>query len=163
MKIDPKKLKMARAMKGWTITKLAEESGVSRRALSFIENGRTTNVRMDNILRITEALGIKLSEIEETEIFDVKTMNSVISDVMRERASQFINFGNQKNSPGEWLAIAVEEIGEMAQAIMSDKPWSKETDSDNLYEEIIQGAAVLVQWAESIKKTGREGIESAKK
>lgn len=77
---------------------------------------------------------------------------SVISDVIKERINQEVKHGesNKNNTSEEWLAIVTEEVGEVAQAINSSKPWGKPTDPDNLYEEVIQSAASLIQWAEHL-------------
>ncbi|WP_418789226.1 helix-turn-helix domain-containing protein [Priestia megaterium] len=39
-KIDGTKIKIARAEKGWTITKLAVESGITRKTIGEIEKGK---------------------------------------------------------------------------------------------------------------------------
>ncbi|MCM3006742.1 helix-turn-helix domain-containing protein [Priestia koreensis] len=59
-KIDEKKIKIARAEKGWTITKLSKESGVTRKTISEIEKGNKTSVRFSTINRIAKALGKEL-------------------------------------------------------------------------------------------------------
>lgn len=59
-KIDERKIKIARAERGWTITKLSKESSVTRKTISEIEKGSKTNVRFSTINRIAEALGKEL-------------------------------------------------------------------------------------------------------
>ncbi|MEH7373118.1 helix-turn-helix domain-containing protein [Priestia megaterium] len=59
-KIDEKKIKIARAEKGWTITKLSNESGVTRKTISQIEKGSKVNIRFSTIDQIAKALGKEL-------------------------------------------------------------------------------------------------------
>ncbi|MEC5422380.1 hypothetical protein QGM71_02600 [Virgibacillus sp. C22-A2] len=77
----------------------------------------------------------------------------VLNDINRERDRQFYLYGEQKdiNFP-LMFAILSEEIGEVAQAIQSQYEMDsvKETDSDNLYRELIQVAAVAVKMAERL-------------
>ncbi|AEN91940.1 hypothetical protein BMWSH_5062 [Priestia megaterium WSH-002] len=56
-KIDEKKVKVARAEKGWTITKLSKESGITRKTISEIEKGSKKNIRFSTINQIAKALG----------------------------------------------------------------------------------------------------------
>ena len=59
-----------------------------------------------------------------------------------ERERQDGKWGTQRHSYETWLAILIEEVGEFAQAIQSRKDWSKDSDADNLQEEITHVAAV---------------------
>ncbi|MBS4171922.1 hypothetical protein KHA87_01425 [Bacillus sp. FJAT-49736] len=77
---------------------------------------------------------------------------SVLVDVDNERIRQNKKWGKQRHTVGKWLGILGEEFGEVCQAINrihfpSD---AKETDADNLYEELIHTAAVAVAFAEQI-------------
>lgn len=93
---------------------------------------------------------------EITEINSGLTLE-VMGDVMQERLYQYLNHGVQNLSDLKWLSLVGEEFGEMCQALQADDPWSKDSDKHSLYPEIIQCAAVLIQWAETIKQqTGRE-------
>lgn len=61
-----------------------------------------------------------------------------------------MKWGNQRaHTDFKWLAILMEEVGEVAKAIL-------EHDLDNVEEEIIQVAAVAVCWLES-KKGAKDG------
>lgn len=77
----------------------------------------------------------------------------VMKDVKLERIRQFMKWGNQNHDWGEWLPILGEEFGEVCQAIAFEMfgP-QKETDADDLYEELIQLAAVAIQMAEHYRK-----------
>jgi len=81
-------------------------------------------------------------------------MKSVNFNVFAERVSQNIKWGIQNHTMTEWLAILVEEVGEVAQAMQKNSFASKETDADNLYEELIQVAAVASAIAEQVKESG---------
>ena len=74
--------------------------------------------------------------------------DTILSEVKAERIRQVEKYGVQRHIPEKWLAIAVEEIGELAQAMQSNSPAAKTTDADSMIYEAIQGAAVLVAFAE---------------
>ena len=50
--IDGKKVKVARAEKGWTITKLSNESGVTRKTIGEIEKGYKKKIRYSTMEQI---------------------------------------------------------------------------------------------------------------
>lgn len=79
-----------------------------------------------------------------------QTMKDVSNDVMAERFSQNKKWGLQRHPHGEWLMILTEEVGEVAQAMQSEKGWGKDSDSSNLYEELIHVAAVAQAIAEHV-------------
>lgn len=82
----------------------------------------------------------------------LKTMNQVIDDVAAERWRQIELYGHQEGSTNQdWLTRVVEEVGEAAQAMQNGEHAAKETDADNLYEEVVQAAALLVKWAETLR------------
>ena len=57
------KLQQIREEKGWTQTKLAEESGVSRVTINGIENGKVNVVKTDTLAKIADALGMSISAV----------------------------------------------------------------------------------------------------
>ena len=64
----------------------------------------------------------------------------VLTEVSTERLRQDAKFGDQTgHSDGMWLAILTEEFGEIGKALC---------EGDDPYDEIIQTAAVAVNWAE---------------
>lgn len=73
-------------------------------------------------------------------------------EVIYERKRQNKKWGLQRQSYGSWLAILVEEVGEVAQAMQKDMVSQKETDADDLFKELIQVAAVASAIAEQIKE-----------
>lgn len=74
----------------------------------------------------------------------------VLNDVKGERIRQDRKFG-PSHADRPFMEILVEEIGEVARAVLERK--SKE----DLYEELIQVAAVAVAWAEWIRDSAVNG------
>jgi NTP pyrophosphatase (non-canonical NTP hydrolase) len=65
----------------------------------------------------------------------------IIKKIISERERQDIL--HKDNRLDDYLSILIEEIGEVAKAIQSN-------DIDNLKEELIQSAAVIIRWLEDI-------------
>lgn len=78
--------------------------------------------------------------------------SSVMEDVDKERNRQDEKWGVQRHDMGTWLTILVEEVGEVAQAMQTNKGWGKQSDANNLYQELIHVAAVAVSIAEQIRE-----------
>lgn len=78
----------------------------------------------------------------------------VIYDVIIERERQDSKWGLQRHDWGKWLGILGEEYGEVCQAInrIHFPTDAKTTDADDLYEELIQVAAVAVAIAEHVRE-----------
>jgi NTP pyrophosphatase (non-canonical NTP hydrolase) len=81
-----------------------------------------------------------------------KTMIDVNDAVYAERVRQNRLYGEQEHDNGKWLAILVEEVGEVAQAMQQGGQASKETDADDLYKELIHVAAVASAMAEQVRR-----------
>lgn len=77
-------------------------------------------------------------------------MKKVNAAVLKERMRQNRKWGIQRHSHGDWLKILIEEVGEVAQAMQKHKGWAKETDANDLYEELIHVAAVASVMAEQV-------------
>jgi NTP pyrophosphatase (non-canonical NTP hydrolase) len=79
----------------------------------------------------------------------------VLAAVRAERIRQTKLWGVQRHDMGKWLAILAEEFGEVAQAVqpLLGLTTTKETDADNLDEELIQLAAVAIATAEQLRET----------
>lgn len=60
-KIDPIKIRIARAMKGWTLTELEKESGVQRKTISKIEKNQSKRIKKETLNKIAKALGQNIS------------------------------------------------------------------------------------------------------
>ena len=63
-----------------------------------------------------------------------------VVEIAGERKRQDGKFGVETMSDERWLAVLVEEVGEVARAIL---------EGDGLDEELVQVAAVCVAWRES--------------
>jgi NTP pyrophosphatase (non-canonical NTP hydrolase) len=61
------------------------------------------------------------------------------SEALKENYRQVAKWGIQQHTDAKWLAILVEEIGEVAKAIV-------EGDDDGLRDELVHVAAVCAQW-----------------
>lgn len=61
--------------------------------------------------------------------------------VRKERVRQFLKWGVQRHSMDYWLGILMEEVGEVAKAVIERK-------EDEVYTELIQVAAVAIAMAE---------------
>lgn len=90
-------------------------------------------------------------------------MLDVNKAVMRERQRQNGLWGFQRHDIGTWLSILGEEWGEVCQAAQGRLGLKsvKETDADNLYEELIHVAAVASAIAEQIKEEEKAKQEAA--
>ena len=82
--------------------------------------------------------------MSEVEIARAK----VIENVLAERERQDSIWGDQRdNTDDTWAVIALEELGEVAKDVNDVKLGAA-------YTEIIQVAAVMVAWAESLRRRG---------
>lgn len=64
------RVKERRTMLRWTLDRLAEQAGVSRRVLVNIEQG-STNPNIGTLLRVSDALGVGLPELVEPPELDL--------------------------------------------------------------------------------------------
>ena len=67
----------------------------------------------------------------------------ILDSIENERSRQDVKWGGEfeDRHHSYWLTILTEEIGEIAQAILTGY-------NENLQEELIQSAAVIVSWLE---------------
>ena len=72
---------------------------------------------------------------------------AIMDMILAERECQDRKWGIQYHKNPIWLAIAMEELGEVAKAIIQGHE-----AKENLKEEIVQTAAVLVAWLEMIEE-----------
>lgn len=56
-------LRVNRIRKGYTVKELSEKSGVSASTITWVEVGRTSDMRLDSIIRLAEALEVSLEEL----------------------------------------------------------------------------------------------------
>lgn len=74
---------------------------------------------------------------------------SAYRQVSYERARQIVKWGKQAHDDLYWLGILIEEIGELAKAIIESKP-------ADIKSELIQVAAVAVAWHEWLEDTDND-------
>lgn len=80
-------------------------------------------------------------------INDDDTSLSVLDLITEERGRQDAKWGANRNLRNvEWLTILMEEIGEVAKAMLEDQ--------NHVRHELIQVAAVAVAWLECIDRRG---------
>ena len=75
----------------------------------------------------------------------------IVELVEAERDRQDAKWGDQNHVDDYWLGIAVEEVGEVAKAVI-------ERNDNAVHEEIVQTIAVLFGWLEAIAR--REAAQS---
>lgn len=75
---------------------------------------------------------------------------SISGMVMEERKRQDAKWGIQRHPHTTWLAILMEEVGEVAEAMQKGMPSEKATDAADLLTELIQVAAVAQAMAEQV-------------
>ena len=63
--------------------------------------------------------------------------------ISNERERQIEKWGVQRHTPGDWVLILMEEIGEACEAFLEQR----ELDAAH---ELIQAAAVIVAWIEAL-------------
>lgn len=78
----------------------------------------------------------------------------VLYDIANERRRQNKKWGEQNHADEWWLAVISEELGEVSQAILHNKFGGHAAGT--LREELVQVAAVAVQWLECIDRNGGE-------
>ncbi len=76
-------------------------------------------------------------------------MESILEEIRRERQRQDEQWGHheQLHPPGTWAMIVMEELGEACQAFV-------QRDLEHARRELVQVAAVVVQWLEIIDLMG---------
>lgn len=97
----------------------------------------------------------RVSSMTPQRLLEVQRLRQAVSyQVDSERLAQNLKWGLQKHPPGVWLGILMEEVGEAAQAVngLQLPAQAKPTDADNLYDELIQIAAVAQAWAEQLRE-----------
>lgn len=79
-----------------------------------------------------------------------ETVDMAIPDILTERERQNAKWGVQNHDAPVWLAILTEEVGEAAQALLHDQFGG--VHAGTLRDELVQVAAVAVQWIECIDR-----------
>jgi len=90
----------------------------------------------------------KINYPPEMTINGVALFEKVMYGVLAERKMQVEKWGDHRNMTNfEWLAVIVEEVGEVARAMLQN-------EGTRIIHELIQVAAVAVAWAEDIIEFG---------
>ena len=84
------------------------------------------------------------------ETKSVSTRDKVLNRIVNERLGQDAKWGKQNHPYTYWLAILMEEVGEVAQAMQEGSAHHKKSDAGDLYSELVQVAAVAVAIAEQV-------------
>lgn len=69
---------------------------------------------------------------------------AIFNDIVKECQRQRDEWGTQNHSAAVWLAILIEEVGEVARALLVE-------DKSNWREELIQVAAVVIMTIEECR------------
>lgn len=98
-------------------------------------------------------------ECAKCELHRENVMNrqiDILDEVARERLAQDEKWGVQDREDLKWLAILVEEVGEVADELNSQ--WAPPSiGPKRLREELVQVAAVAVAWVEAIDRRQGDG------
>lgn len=76
----------------------------------------------------------------------------VLQDIVEERARQDAKWGQQNHEAPVWSSILGEEVGEACQALLHDLYGGQAAGT--LRKELVQVAAVAVQWIECLDREG---------
>ena len=83
-----------------------------------------------------------------------------IRRILVERADQDMKWGDQAHHPDTtWLAILMEEVGELCQVVLHAKFGGKHGTWDNALEEATQVAAVATAWLEALIVRQQRGAD----
>jgi len=80
--------------------------------------------------------------------------NKAVIDIGNERRKQDKKWGEQNHDPIVWVAILMEEVGELAQAAIETRfvDMGKHGGIENVREEAVHVAAVAVAFVESLDR-----------
>lgn len=83
-------------------------------------------------------------------------MDSIFTEILKERAAQDAKWGVQHHTDEKWSVILTEEVGEVAAEVLKSEPESPIEDSP-LEQELIQVAAVTVAWIQQLRRKRLNG------
>lgn len=78
-------------------------------------------------------------------MLDKEIVCDILGDVLHERESQYEKWGQHDHDEDRWMVILMEEVGEVARAILDENP-------DNYRKELLQVAAVAVAAIEAFDR-----------
>ena len=85
---------------------------------------------------------------------DVVARQRIVYEILQERKKQDMKWGDQSHHPNlYWLGILVEEVGEVAKALIED--------DDNWRYELVQVAAVALSWLETLERSAQQELDNA--
>lgn len=124
------------------------------------ESGYVTAASIDDAVQeIKKQIGEKLMDermisVKGALAWHYSIPGDVLMDIAKERQRQNEKWGEQNHDAYRWLAILAEEVGEAAQAALHNEfgGHAKLT----LRKELVQVAAVAVQWLECIDRNRSE-------
>lgn len=82
----------------------------------------------------------------------IEGMHRVLDDVKDERFRQEDKWGQQDHDDFKWLAIASEELGEVAKEILTTEFGPQGGGHGDIRGELVQAAAVIAAWIEAIDR-----------
>lgn len=72
----------------------------------------------EELIQVAAVAVAIVEDLDKSVAYDLDPWNeSIISDIINERIRQDEKWGPQHHTPGEWLAILMEEVGEVAEEI----------------------------------------------
>lgn len=98
--------------------------------------------------------------IEYPDGFDFYAHHVVLAAVGRERVEQFLKWKDQDLDPFVWLGVLAEEFGELSQSLLHDRFGGSAAGTS--LEELVQVAAVAVQWLEVYAKRHLDSLTPAR-
>lgn len=79
-------------------------------------------------------------------------LEHILQSIRLERQRQDAKWGEQNHSPYGYLAILVEEVGELAEAILQTQFGGPHGGAENIYTEAIHVAAVAIAILECLQR-----------
>jgi NTP pyrophosphatase (non-canonical NTP hydrolase) len=110
-----------------------------------------------------ELLAIHVARVLQSAVHGVPTPEEraiVISDLVAECAKQDAKWGQQNHDDYRWNAIAGEEVGEVAQAILHTEFGGKAAGT--VRTELVQLGAVILQWIACIDRNASQSEREQK-
>ncbi len=72
------------------------------------------------------------------------TFDEVVIELKKRREQQDVKWGPNRRLPAAtWLTIIIEEVGEVAEAILENQP-------SNIFDELLDVAATCIAWMETL-------------
>lgn len=120
---------------------------------NILKNIKSNQFSLQEIADKYEVTKSTVFKIKKGEIWShLHLRYQVLLDIESERTKQNEKWGKQNHDYPTWMTILVEEVGEVAQAMQTERGWGKESDADDLYTELIHVAAVATAIAEQVKE-----------